>query len=314
MCHLPISLSCCNPFPLLVIFAAKTLEMLRYPSSLLDSGPVPFSKNEWKYFKKYPSFTITSPDGSSYEFKRGDCAAVLPPGQDPIHVVHPDFWLAEIKKIARVNPDDQHPWVELLWYYNGEDVHNDKPSFKCFSSVVRIHRFDERDIETAIPRDEYYERFHFKPKMRQIRASCLDILKSGLRLKKKQRLYLRTQPDSQEPPDLPKLQPTPNPTPTKSKDIDPELPNIPERLLALAGQPIVRGGQYNKFHITGNMHIVVRARRTVLEAVFDERSDALEDWEREFDEDEIDYFIRLFSRKDHVRLPVFACPNCGGAI
>ncbi|KAI4517997.1 hypothetical protein GGG16DRAFT_111596 [Schizophyllum commune] len=81
---------------------------------------------------------------------------------------------------------------------------------------------------------------------------------------------------------------------------------LPERLLALAGRPIVRGGGRGG-GVTGNVYAVCRARLKVYEIAFNGLPD--DSWEDEF-EDELD---ELDEEGDE-ELTVYQCPRCVGPI
>ena len=81
---------------------------------------------------------------------------------------------------------------------------------------------------------------------------------------------------------------------------------LPERLLALAGRPIVRGGGRGG-GVAGNVYAVCRARLKVYEIAFNGLPD--DSWEDEF-EDELDEQ----DEEGDEEMTVYQCPRCVGPI
>ncbi|KAJ7443963.1 hypothetical protein B0H11DRAFT_2090442 [Mycena galericulata] len=97
--------------------------------------------------------------------------------------------------------------------------------------------------------------------------------------------------------------------------LDKIIPQLPENLLRLAGQPIVRGAAISGLGITGNCRSVVFARRVVYAAIREEISD-FDGWEEGIDSHEIvaDSDLPALRHEDTGQVVVFTCPKCSGPI
>ncbi|KAJ7436570.1 hypothetical protein B0H11DRAFT_2110182 [Mycena galericulata] len=90
---------------------------------------------------------------------------------------------------------------------------------------------------------------------------------------------------------------------------------LPEDLLRLAGQPIVRGAALPALGITGNCRSVIFARRVVYAALRREIS-VFDGWEEGIDSHEIvsDSDLPALRHEDTGEAVVFICPKCSGPI
>ncbi|KAJ7112907.1 hypothetical protein C8R44DRAFT_796863 [Mycena epipterygia] len=101
----------------------------------------------------------------------------------------------------------------------------------------------------------------------------------------------------------------------ESNTVNQYLPALPDELLRLAAQPIVRGAAIPTLGITGNSRNVVVARRIVY-AALQKGTPVPHGWEEDVDLDAaiVDCSLPLLKLMDSDELLVFMCPNCSGPI
>lgn len=84
------------------------------------------------------------------------------------------------------------------------------------------------------------------------------------------------------------------------------LSELPEKLLAAAQQPIIKGAKFKAGGVVGNVNAVIQARRMVYKAL--EGKGVPDDWENLIDMEKAT--AGLGARK----APALVCPECQGAI
>ncbi|KAJ7171792.1 hypothetical protein C8R43DRAFT_979432 [Mycena crocata] len=109
------------------------------------------------------------------------------------------------------------------------------------------------------------------------------------------------------------------PSPRKGSSLGCRTPtravSLPDNLIRLAAQPIVRGAALPALGITGNCHDVVRARRFVYAALL-KSVPVPPDWDAEIDFDAaiVDEVLPVLEAEETGEALVFMCPGCGGPI
>jgi hypothetical protein len=94
-------------------------------------------------------------------------------------------------------------------------------------------------------------------------------------------------------------------TPALTPLTEEALSTLPQALVTLAQQPIVKGAQFRQGGISGNVRAVLLARKTVYDTL--NGTPLAENWDKNYNPTR----IIAFKRKP---LPFLSCPNCAGPI
>ena len=88
------------------------------------------------------------------------------------------------------------------------------------------------------------------------------------------------------------------------------LDSLPNELVQVAEQPIVRGAAFKSGGVTGNISYVVQARRMIYEVL--RGSSIPDDWAASVDLKKSIVDIQMGAKKK--RMPAFLCPECNSVI
>ncbi|KIJ63590.1 hypothetical protein HYDPIDRAFT_40999 [Hydnomerulius pinastri MD-312] len=137
----------------------------------------------------FGSFIVTDGDGQPHEFKLNNTAFIVPyqevPSDDlPLE----DHWIGRIREIRANTSEDV--WVKVQWYWSPQEVaeviksfnpehcgkkeklfsdNYDIVSSQCFSDLVLMKRYDERDLEQPqLEDDDWFYRYNFEYTARRI--------------------------------------------------------------------------------------------------------------------------------------------------
>ncbi len=152
---------------------------------------------------------------------------------------------------------------------------------------------------------------HFCPRLSCRKAyhqSCLvkEKFKEQVTPDRPLRLLL-SPPDSDEPFVLPARRSSRSKKAHPERTIEELLKGLPDELVRVAKQPMVKGAKYPQGGIVGNITWVSRARRMVYDALCD--FGVPDDWK-----DSIDCSKAIVKFKDRNVIPALICPQCRGPI
>ncbi|KAG7442874.1 uncharacterized protein BT62DRAFT_1078972 [Guyanagaster necrorhizus] len=173
-----------------------------------------------------------------------------------------------------------------------------KPTKSC----ICHHPYDPDD-DTVV--------MHFCPRpgcRKAYHQSCLvkEKFKEPVSLDRPLRLLLSS-PDSDEPFVVPVKQSTRSKRAAAKRTIEELLTELPNELVRVAKQPIVKGAKYPLGGIVGNVTWVVTARRLVYDAL--SGFGVPDDWKGS-----IDCSKAIVKFKDNNVIPAVICPQCEGPI